>query len=87
MQALALAVGAFVALSVGFVGAPLLRDEEELEPLHPSLKDTDGTHSDDEDSAVEYGPLLADGRVRCGHCGSVSEGTYSYCGQCLTALP
>lgn len=85
MQTLALAVGAVVA--VGFVGAPLLRDEEELEPLHPPLEDTNDTESDDEAADVEYGPLLADGRVRCGHCGSVSERTYRYCGQCLTALP
>ncbi|WP_436902281.1 DUF7577 domain-containing protein [Halovenus halobia] len=85
MQTLALAVGAFVA--VGFVGAPLLRDEAELEPLRPPLAAEEATHSDDEDSAVEYGPLPVDGGVRCGNCGSVSEGTYSYCGQCLTALP
>lgn len=82
MQTLALAVGAFVA--VGFVGAPLPRDGDELEP--PLATDS-ATNSDDEPSAVEYDPLLVDSRGRCKHCGSVSESTSSYCGQCLTALP
>lgn len=85
MQTLALAVSAFVA--VGFVGAPPLRDEDELEPLHSPLKNAEATDSDELSSDVDYGPLLANGQVRCGHCGSVSERTYRYCAQCLAALP
>lgn len=88
MEPLALTVGALVALAVGFVGAPLVRDEEELEPIRPPLKTASESVTTDEHTGdIEYGPLLPDGQVRCLCCGSVSDDSYRYCGQCLTALP
>lgn len=87
MEPLALVIGALVALSLAFVGAPLVRDEEELEPIRPPLKAaSEAADSDDRLADVEYGPLTQHGRVRCCHCGSVSDDSYRYCGQCLTAL-
>ncbi|MXR50463.1 hypothetical protein GRX03_02430 [Halovenus sp. WSH3] len=88
MEVLALAGGAFVVLAAGFLAEPLFRSEDELEPINrprPGVRTLYGPTEEDE-SEVEYGPLLDDDRVRCLHCGSVVDSSYRYCGECLEPL-
>jgi hypothetical protein len=88
MVLLALACGALVVLAVGFIGAPLFRSEDELEPLYrprPGVRQLYGPT--DEETDIQYGPLPEDGYVRCQHCGAVSEDSYQYCESCVKQLP
>lgn len=88
MEILVLAGVALVIFTVWFIAAPLLRSEDEIQPLYrsrPGARPLSGS-TGDETSDSEYGPLPEKGRIRCQHCGTVSDTTYDYCGGCLEPL-
>lgn len=82
------AVAFLTLLAVGFVCMPLFRSEDELQPLYRPRPGVHQLYGPTENDSVEvaYGPLLAHDRTRCLHCGSVTEATYDYCGDCLEPL-
>lgn len=88
MELLVLVGLIFFAFAVGFIGAPLLRSEDDLEPLYrprPGVRQLYGPTEDDTPE-TDYGPVLEDGRTRCQHCGTVADGDYQYCEECLEQL-
>lgn len=88
MELLVLAGVALAIFAIGFVCAPLLRSEDEIQPLYrsrPGVRHLYGP-TGDERSDVDHGPLLEDGRIRCQDCGTVNDATYDYCEECLGPL-
>lgn len=79
---------ALALFAIWFVCAPLIRSEEEIQPLYqsrPGVRSPDGLTGDDR-SDVDYGPLPEDGQIRCPQCGTINDAMYDYCEECLGPL-
>ena len=87
MGVLALSCGALLLLGIWFICAPLLRSEENLEPLYESRPAVQASRGQTDGLDVEYSPLPETGKVRCYRCGAVCADSYQYCGSCLEPLP
>ena len=79
---------ALAIFAIWFVCAPLVRSEEEIQPLYqsrPGVRNPSG-QTGDERSDVDHGPLPEDGQIRCLQCGTVNDAVYDYCEECLGRL-
>ena len=88
---------ALAIFAIWFVCAPLVRSEEEIQPLYrsrpgvrhlygPTGDETSERTTDEETSERDFVPLLEDGQVRCLQCGTVNDTTYDYCEECVEPL-
>lgn len=73
-----------VLLLGAFILEPLLRSEDELEPLvreRPGTRNLSGPHDPQRDQ-----PIRTDGGITCQNCGAVVDEEFDYCGECATPV-